>query len=395
MNHFQFVIFFTLAGIAGCKTRNFNPDDSSTSAFNSQHVNSDDWKAVVKLNYMRRGIGFSSSAVFISPNVLLTSGHSLADGAEQFEALISDSEKIVLPKVDSNRKIFTFKKMSKSYLPPNMKEVQLDWDVGALVFDKPVTQNFVSPSVWPIGGSENLRMVSVGSNVVDNSPTSVVKMLGDYSTQYVGDISIAYTMNVPGSPYSALGDSGAPLLLGNSILGVHGGNFALGTTVQFGYASALHYAGAKEFWKKVWLQGGVGIERPYAVSTYASCLQHEKPDFRKWAPLSFSISKNGAIKGVLFDTTGWTNIAPFGEWNLPGKPLLNHKPWLATDNVNKTLTFALYDMEGGCVVKLKKTEVLETPTDFASLEIDYLESPEGIAVAVKSAQNNVTRIKLY
>lgn len=331
MKHHIFFFSPLLVIASGCVffQKNDKPreGDGTPNLFNGR-PSSEPW--TVKFFYQRGTENFSSTGFVVSKNVILTSGHSLAPFAAVNGGPALRAGNFELGHVGTRKRekfspkvLFSVNEFPHTVFRNGFSQKE-SWEMGALVL--PAGSALILPQAvgvtrWPLYEKLNFKIVSTGANAAPLADpfNDVIKQEGFFKVESVNDQIATYDMSIPGTPLTAVGDSGAPLAFTDDgktffAAGSHNGNYANGATgaVSNGFASSLFFPGARSFWKRVMQEGGQGVELLFAHTTYLECLNKGSADnLNEWLPLQFEILPNFRVSYFAVRASAWHTNVPF------------------------------------------------------------------------------------
>jgi hypothetical protein len=368
---------------SSCKTPE---SDSSLQMFNGDLLSDTDPDSarVTKIFYQRGNEGqFTSTAFFLTPRILLTSGHSLEGATHSFQ-IASEGSGYQRTNLSVARKLVSHKEITRR----NNRGLAESLDVGILA----LTDNFAAngfsvqvPAMWPPVPPTRVKIIGTGKNDKDNDWGRAVRIRGTFPLFESSPMILSYDMSQPGSPYTGVGDSGSPILHNDQLVGIHSGNYATNGVVSSGYGTSLFFSSLID------LLRGLGDEYLdenlrllFARSDYMQCAANDM-DMQWRLPLYFSRAVNtDTVHAVLLESADWSTKAPFQLTGMPSSIIADRPPWLIADKTSSTLRLRMVAIRAGtCTLGQKVDLTLLRPNAYQELNLSFQPFRDAISVTLR------------
>jgi len=390
-----------LMTILSCKSPGPASQDSTVKVFNGTSLSPSNelYHQTMKFFYRRDVAGgktaeFSSTGWLISPNVILTSGHTLEKGSHNFELALEGGKRY---RIEVAKTIYSIHEHQRQYLRGAIwagkgRQQNETWDVGAIVLSGDMLPPWkaIPPSLLPVRPGDPLTLVGTGKNDVNNDWNSVVKIKGDFKAYQSDDMMFTYRMDKPGMAYSGVGDSGGPLIRFGKGVGIHGGNYA-DPALSVGYGSSLHFQGAKKFFSEIAAAGGKGVGEILTAIDYLQCVRGGKVP-KNWVPIAYV--QGSQSKVLLLDSIGWLYETAFDQNGIPNRYISDASPWIHSNVSGNQLRFAVFN-PSACAMGEGGAIELTQAISFDQIKLNISASDNGYKIQASPRSGKQQTINLY
>jgi hypothetical protein len=337
-------VAFIIASASACRSRPEGDGASGVLLYNGKDLRDGDayFHGVTKIFYKRQTATgpaeFASTAFLVSPNVLLTSGHTLEGDPFDIEIGLPGRQRFRLGVVKTLHSLNEFK---RTYTRGPVwagggTQATETWDFGAIVLSGDLLPPWqaVPPSHFPAAVGAPLAIVGTGQNDRSSDWHAVNKIRGDFAVFETDDMMLTYRMDAPGTPFTAVGDSGAPVISRDRVVAIHGGNYA-DPALSVGYASSVFFGGGAKYFEEIRRLGGKGVDPVIHGAAWMKCVAERGSSLTAWLPLAF-VERDGKVSAVAMSTIGWLRKAPFGAGGAVHGAVRDRAPWLEVDQSEPT-----------------------------------------------------------
>lgn len=353
--------------------------------FNGELLNDTDPDAqgVTKIYYKRGNEGeFTSTAFFLTPRLLLTSGHSLEGPTHSFQiAARSGFQRITLPVV---KKLVSHKEITRR----NNRGLQESLDVGILALgDSFASSGFAlqEPAMWPPLTPTKVKIIGTGKNDQNNEWNRAVKIRGIFPLFESSPMILSYDMSRVGSPYTGVGDSGSPILHNDLLVGIHSGNYATDGVVSSGYGTSLFFRSFVDLLRSLGDEYlNESLRLMIARADFMNCAANDL-DMQWRLPLFFSRSAtSNTVHAVVVEASDWSTKAPFQFNGMPSSVIGERPPWLKADRTSSMLRLRIVAIrDGACTIGQKVDLSLLRPNTWDELNLAFQPLIDSVTVTLR------------